>query len=459
MNALLKLAGSTQARRLAEVVFSRGLSTVFSFLLLYVASQLLSLQEYGLYVFLFSAGSALGLMFGLGQPMVLIKHFRAAETCASRHNASLVRGSLRTTLASVAALALLGVLSYTASGALPAPYNGFHLAAAFAAVYVLSEYLQSFFRVRAQFWLALVPRENAWRPLASLALLAGAGAGLSWGGASAFVVVGASLLVAILPQLGLFLRQTADAWRRNAAEIGGRRRRLWRREGVYFFAHTGFAASAAYLETVVIGLVVGLGEAAFFFLVTRLTMLLNLPGVAIETIGIPRIAEKFRRNDRAGAQDLIATFSMIAFALSFLGGIVVLAVSPVLLELFNPAFTEHFEVVVIMTLSVVAHAFYGIGTGALMVGGGERYYLSYRTVLFAPYIVCLVGSGWIAGLDGVAVTSLAFVLIENVIAARWCRRVKGVDLRATSFRPANLAALTGERRRARAAGAVATAGE
>ncbi|WP_417770398.1 lipopolysaccharide biosynthesis protein [Stappia sp.] len=439
---LRKIAGSAQARRLAEVVLSRGLSTLFSFLLLYVTSQILSLDEYGLYVFLFSVGSALGLMAGLGQPMVLVKHFRAAEACDGRHNASLIRGSARVTGAAVAVLGMLGSAAFFFGSALPERYEDIHLAAAFAAVFVVSEYLQSFFRVRAQYWLALGPRENIWRPLASVVLLAGSAFGLSWAGADAFIVVGASLLVAILPQLGVYLRQTAGVWRGGGADFGGGRRRLWRREGLYFFAHTGFAASAAYLETVIIGLVVGLREAAFFFLVTRLTMLLNLPGVAIETVGVPRVAEKFRRNDRQGAQDLIACFSLIAFVLALCGGLVLLIVAPALLGLFNPAFTEHFEVVVIMTLSVVAHAYYGIGTSALMVGGGERYYLSYRTMLFGPYVACLIGSGWFAGLDGVALTSLAFVLIENVIAARWCLGVKGVDLRASSFRRAHLVAFS-----------------
>lgn len=443
MLKVLKIAGSAQARHLAEVVLSRGLSTLFSFLLLYVASQILSLDDYGLYVFLFSSGCALGLVASFGQPMVLVKNFRAGEACHSRHNVSLIRGSARVTGAAVVVLGLVGGIAFSARFALPVPYDGFYLVAVFAAVFAVSEYLQSFFRVRAQYWLALGPRENVWRPLASLALLAGSAFSLSWSGADAFIVVGASLLVAILPQLGVYLQQTARVWRSPDSLFGENRRRLWRREGVYFFAHTGFAASAAYLETVIIGLVVGLREAAFFFLVTRLTMLLNLPGVAIETIGVPRVAEKFRRNDRQGAQDLIACFSLIAFVLALCGGGVLLLASPTLLGLFNPAFTEHFEVVVIMTLSVVAHAYYGIGTSALMVGGGERYYLSYRTVLFGPYVACLVASGWVAGLDGVALVSLAFVLIENVVAARWCRRVKGVDLRASSFRRAHLVAFAG----------------
>lgn len=441
MKALRRLAGSEQARRLTEILFSRGLSTVSSFVLLFVASRVLTLPDYGLYVFLFSVGSALGLFIGLGRPMLLIKHFRAAQTSAGAHNRSLLRASLYWIGIASTAILLLGAGLYVAAPMLPSPYNALYLTAGFAAIYALSEVLQAYFRVRENFWLALVPRENVWRLLAAAGLVAGVLLGGGWTGRSAFVAVTLALLVSIAVQVAVFLRQTRGAWTSSSAPALRGRKRLWQREGAFFWAHTGFAAAASYLETVLIGVVIGLEAAAFFFLVTRLTMLLNLPSVAVETLGMPRLSEKLRRNDRAGAQDLAVTYSAIAFTLAFLGSVVLLAIAPTVLGLFDPSFTEHFDVVAVMAASVVAHAFFGVGTGMLLLAGGERYYLVYRSLLFIPYLGSLVLAGQIYGLIGVAVVSLAFVLIENVIALEWCLRKRGIDLRASVFVTRRLPAL------------------
>ncbi|MBL6431483.1 MAG: hypothetical protein HPM95_21360 [Alphaproteobacteria bacterium] len=67
-----------------------------------------------------------------------------------------------------------------------------------------------------------------------------------------------------------------------------------------------------------------------------------------------------------------------------------LAIAPTVLGLFDPSFTEHFDVVAVMAASVVAHAFFGVGTGMLLLAGGERYYLVYRSLLFIPYLGALV---------------------------------------------------------------------
>jgi O-antigen/teichoic acid export membrane protein len=127
MKALRRLAGSEQARRLTEILFSRGLSTVSSFVLLFVASRVLTLPDYGLYVFLFSVGSALGLFIGLGRPMLLIKHFRAAQTSASVHNRSLLRASLFWIGIASAVILVLGAGLYVAAPMLPSPTTRFTL--------------------------------------------------------------------------------------------------------------------------------------------------------------------------------------------------------------------------------------------------------------------------------------------------------------------------------------------
>ena len=73
-------------RKLFWSLLSRGSSTILSFALLFAASHALETDEYGLYIFLFSVGSSLGLICVFGQQVLLVKHFRLQNHEPGRTN-------------------------------------------------------------------------------------------------------------------------------------------------------------------------------------------------------------------------------------------------------------------------------------------------------------------------------------------------------------------------------------
>ena len=68
-----------------------------------------------------------------------------------------------------------------------------------------------------------------------------------------------------------------------------------------------------------------------------------------------------------------------------------------------------------------------------MIGGGERFFLIVRLVLFVAYLGLLYASGVMFGLIGIAVAGLFFSLASNFAAARWIAGVWGIDNMATAF--------------------------
>jgi O-antigen/teichoic acid export membrane protein len=427
--ARLRRSGRTQ--QFASAFVARIASAVLGFVMLLVASRLLTTYEYGVYVFLFTFGSGLGLIAALGQQNLVLKHYRARDGVVP-HNDALVRYNLGWVAAAIGLMLASSAVVFVAEAALPDPYHRLHLACAFAAVFALSEYLQNYFRVHGRIWLALLPREVVWRGACSVLL---------WGAASAGLLTGATVAMEIV--LGLLLAMTLyqirhlaglhgwDSWR------GGFRHPhkapAWRSESLLFTANNVIVAAAAFLETVIVGAALGMEQAAFYFVALRYATLINLPSAAIDTVSMPMIASHFQARDREGAQRLIGRLSLASFAISSAGAVVMAVGAPFALGLFKPDFAAHTDVLMVLSLSAVVGAFFGPGPTLLTIGGGERYILISNAILYSVYAVllCLVAVPF--GIMGVAVANVGWTIVINLVLARWVRANWDIDSRATAF--------------------------
>ena len=429
MSALLWSPRFLELRRFASAFTSRFGSTFLSFLVLLVASKLLTIDEYGLYVFLFSIGSALGLIAALGQQILVVKHYRRDAPADDPVNAALLRINTLWLALGCGVLLVAAAAFFLARNMLPHPYDYLWVALLFAAAFAASEYLQSYFRIHGLINLSLLPREIGWR-IASAAGLCGAAAlGALTGGVAAMAVVTLLLGLATAYQLVHFMRDEGLDFLKRPVPAPAE----WRAETGYFIANNVLNSAQAYLETIVIGALLGLDKAAFYFVALRIAMLLTLPVTAIDTVGIPLIAQRFQRGDTAGAQKLIGKLSMGAFCISLLGAICLAIVSPFVLTLFNAEFAQHADVLVVLCALAVSQAFFGPGSWLLMIGGGERFFLIARLVLFVFYLALLYAMGRHFGLIGIAAAGLIFSIASNYAAARWIASVWGIDNMATAF--------------------------
>jgi O-antigen/teichoic acid export membrane protein len=295
--------------------------------------------------------------------------------------------------------------------------------------FALSEYLQNYFRIHDRISLALMPREIIWRGLSAAAIIIAAYFGLLSSGVEAMLIITVLLAVVTAYQAIRFIRTEGRNWRWHADKTAPR----FRKESLYFSANNVLNASTSYLETIIIGAALGLDKAAFYFVALRIAMLLTLPVTAIDTVGIPMIAARFQAADRFGAQKLIGRLSLASFAFSFTGAILIAICGPFVLGLFNPEFTSHFAVLLILCGASVAQAFFGPGSWLLMIGGGERYFLVARSAVFVVYLALLYWMATHFGLVGIAIASVLLCISTNLAATFWVVDYWGIDNMATAF--------------------------
>jgi O-antigen/teichoic acid export membrane protein len=415
--------------RFISAFASRFGSTILSFTVLFVASKLLPTLEYGLYIFLFSVGSALGLIAVFGQQILVVKHYRRARVDGDTTNDDLIRVNVNWLALGTILLSCGAVILWLVGDAWPSPYNSLPIACLFGAVFALSEYLQNYFRIHGRISMSLLPREIIWRGASAIAMLAMAALGLLYSGIEAMVIVTVLLAIVTAYQLIDFARTEGPAF---LSRLPGQRER-WRSESLYFVANNLLNACASYLETIAIGAFLGLDKAAFYFVALRIAMLLTLPITAIDTVGIPLIAARFQSGDSAGAQKLIGRLSFASFGISLSGALLIALVGRYVLALFNPEFAAHFEVLLILCGAAVIQSFFGPGSWLLMIGGGERFFLVIRSVLFVAYLgVLYLLAAWF-GLPGVAIASVLFTLSSNLGATIWVMKRWGIDNMATAF--------------------------
>uniref|UniRef100_UPI003BA9ACD7 lipopolysaccharide biosynthesis protein n=1 Tax=Stappia sp. TaxID=1870903 RepID=UPI003BA9ACD7 len=420
-------------RKLFWSLLSRGSSTILSFALLFAASHALETDEYGLYIFLFSVGSSLGLICVFGQQVLLVKHFRLQNHEPGRTNQGILFYNSLWLLLGCGGQLLAAVLLWVFGEGLPAPYDHLEIALVFGAIFTLSEYLQGYFLVFGRIVLALMPRENLWRLLCSLALV-----GLAWGGwvtsgAAAAELVAGLLAIMVGYQAVHFVAAEGLGFLRSHGAREDVPERVWRNETLNFSANGFFQAAALYLETILIGIAIGLDIAAFYFVANRIASLLILPVLAIDTVGVPLISAKFQEKDHDGAQRLVAMLSAGSFVLALIGGVGLFFVGPFVLHLFDDAFVEHFPVLVLLSVGAIAHAFFGPGTWLMMIGGGEGYLLRIRSVIFVVYLALLFGLGSQFGPEGVAIAGLGQLLALHLVSRYWTIRHWKVDCAATAF--------------------------
>ncbi|WP_186399122.1 lipopolysaccharide biosynthesis protein [Stappia sp. P2PMeth1] len=427
------IIASKGGRKIFWALVSRGSSTVLSFALLLVASRVLDTDEYGLYIFLFSIGSSLGLIAVFGQQVLLMKHFRVAEHVRGETNQPILFYNALWLGVGCGGQVLAALVVWIFSDRLPYPYDHLPVALLFGAIFTLSEYLQSYFIVHARIVLALVPRENLWRLVSSLTLVGLAWAGLLHTGAAAIEIVTGLLALMVGYQFVRFVGREGLSFLGSAEARAQVPSRAWRRETLTFSANGFFSAAAVYFETILIGIAIGLDVAAFYFVATRIASLLILPVLAIDTVGVPLISARFQERDYAGAQKLVSMLSAGSFVLAFIGGLALLVVGPFVLHLFNPAFVEHFPVLVLLSIGAIAHAFFGPGTWLMMIGGGEAYLLKARSLVFAAYLGLLFLLASQFGPEGVAMAGVIELVTLHLISRRWVLRKWQVDNAATSF--------------------------
>lgn len=429
----LRLANEDLAKFVWSL-FSRLASPALNFAVLLMASRVLSIEEYGLYNFLFAVGSSLGLVLVLGQHLLLLKHYRNGATASDASgNHQLLYVNAVWMAAGWAAMLACAFVIFLLSDRFVHRYDALPIAFIFACVFAISEYMQFYFRVRGEIGLALTPRENLWRIFTVAAFPLALSAGFLTTGARAMELTTLLLAVVVGYQLLRFFQIEGFGFLKlSLREIDPSQQATWTRESLLFSANTFVLSAALYLETILIGVFLGLEAAAFYFVAFRIAALLTLPVTIIDTVGIPMVSAKLQERDVPGAQSIVSLLSAASLAGTLLAFGVMMLIGQFALSMFEPSFADHFDVLAVLCIAPVIHSFFGPGTYLMMIGGGERYFLISRSLVFVVYLVALALLGINFGMIGIAVAGLVQGLAVLIICRNWTLQHVGVDTMATT---------------------------
>lgn len=413
--------------------FLRITSMILSFLLLFSAGKFLDAYNYGLYVFIFTSGSSIGLIAALGQHILLIKHYRFNIKNKNDINHPILKINFLYLSFSLFSLIALSIIFYIISPFLSSPYNFFYIVFLFAIPFSIGELMINYFRINEKLVLALVPRENIWRFLSMLALFTVGMFGILDNGAVAAAIVTVILFLVVLFQIFVFFSREGTGFITSSRTLDKATKRQWRIESSFFAASDFFIAASVFLETVLIGSLIGLKEVAFYFIATRLAATLLLPVVAIDTFSIPKISAYLQQKDIKGAQSLISLLSFVSFSVAIVGYACLLIFGDFILGLFSDNFPQYINVLYVLGIISIQHAFFGPGTWILTIGGGEKFMLAYRSVLFAIYIPIMLVMGYVYGMIGIALAGFFYQFSTSLIGAYWTRKNWNINVMASSF--------------------------
>lgn len=225
---------------------------------------------------------------------------------------------------------------------------------------------------------------------------------------------------------------TATVWLRRAVPDQPRytrhgRGRKWLISSVWIAGIDAMVVFQAQTGILLLGLLATSSDAGIFRVAASAAVVISLPITLIEAIYTPRFARAFGSADRAELQRLASesvrasfiTFSMsMVFALLF--GQVIIS------QVFGAEYSSAYLPFLILCAARATNAVFGLGSGLLMMTGGERQFARALSIAVIGNLVAAALLIPIGGAVGAATGSLVYFCIWNVVAWRASRSTVGI---------------------------------
>lgn len=229
-----------------------------------------------------------------------------------------------------------------------------------------------------------------------------------------------------LTQFGVVVvttRRVEDTGAVNAAEA----RRWWRFAVpcVLILLATDFFFD---LDLLLLSTLLSREELAIFGVCTRIFSLASFGVAAVYAVTVPDMFESEAKRDRAGFNRKVLEANLVAAAISALLFLVALALGPLALMLFGPAFLAGAVPLAILCLALVVRS--ALGPASLVLSIHDRPYASLPAVALG--IATLVGANFVLvpafGLNGAALAALLSIGLWS--GAQWWTALKtaGIDV-------------------------------
>jgi O-antigen/teichoic acid export membrane protein len=391
-------------------VWSAGLTFVMFMLL----ARVMTVAEYGVFSFAFSASVFMSVISGFGLQTAILKWRDAYEVGSSPEQArGVVLWGLRTTLLLSSALSLGTALIWClARIGEQDPLIYVYLALLMVVPLAVTEYLSSALRSLNTVVVALLPKDVAWRLFAcGLGLTAlGFGIDLTALQVLAFLVI--TLAALGILQAAYLLRLVGPASPGAQTIQFATLSLLSHSRAMWIIAVLG--AFAQNLDVVILGFFLTPEAVGPYFAAVKTANLLSLMLIASNMVSAPLISRYFRADDRVQLQRVLRLVSIGVAVPTLIAYVLLVLLGKTLLSWFGPGFASAYVPLLILGAGYCFNAICG-PTGYLMqMTGHESAYLrimSWTYTLVLPLQFVLIP---LMGSTGAAIGSTFGFMIWNL---------------------------------------------
>ncbi|GHA24225.1 polysaccharide export related protein [Devosia pacifica] len=427
LSSLMKAGLSRSVTSLLIKVATAGLT----YLALIVLSQTLAPLEYGHYAIGLSAATLLAVLAGLGQQSAILRLWpELSQTGAG--------GSAHAVLRAGATLSLIGALvlgALLASGALVFSGAsgsgitgvGYLLAAAVLVLpLTLSDYFSSALRAQDSVWVALAPRDLAWRAALPAVFLALFMIGAPVGGTAALLICAALLVICLAVQVAWAKRRGyALAFARRSAlkpyiETHGLRSR-------WFLLAAAVDAISLNADTLLVGWLADEASAALYFNAFRTAGLMTLFSYSATLVVAPMLSRHYHARDLRKTQATAVLSAALGFGFSLVCLMTFVLFGGPILSLFGPEYVDGLPILIILSIGFLVDASTGSVRTTMLVAGREQLYVGIMTAAVLGCVLLQVLLIPSLGVWGAAIASSAARIASQIVLGIACARWTGVD--------------------------------
>ncbi len=413
------------------VLLSAGIkvaSAGLTFLMFVFLARALGPETYGRFAAMFSLGSFLGYIVLMGQHTRSVKRLsawiedrnlgRARKIILQSLSAVILFGSLL----SLGLLGLAAALEFAQQSDHAATLRGsIFLIVPFA----LSELVAALFRAQGAIFFALAPRDIFWRALI-IAMSVSAGPALLDGvsAETSIIIISAILLMLIVLQtLLLAWRLPREIWSTPSEPLP---EGFWR-DSSWFWIGSIIASMTAHLSVVFTSFNLSETETGAFFAAVKITLLLQLPLIAVSLVAGPMLARSYAKGDYAAMQGVCRSISVILLGTSTVGTLFIFIMPSTLLSFFDPAFVVAVPALIVLTLKQFIGAICGLSKLTMLMADGAKPQAYFTGASETLGLILIFVLAPLFGLLGVAIAVLIGSTLGKLLSVTYCYRRFGID--------------------------------
>lgn len=200
----------------------------------------------------------------------------------------------------------------------------------------------------------------------------------------------------------------------------------WLRARVPFWAASIVETMYGSFDVVVVGVLLGPVEAALYFVVNRVALLLNLFEHGVNVVVSPLMSARAEAGDQEGLAEVARSAVVQFFLPTFFCGSVLIFAAPQVLGIFGPDYVKATMALRILLLGRILLQGFGACEVLLSMAGLERraMWLAVLNLVLSAAFICI--GAWFWGIEGTALGLAAGAILRKMLYWQAAKKVLGV---------------------------------